>query len=138
MKRYRDKKKRRHIPVPLASMGDIAFLLIIFFMLLSEFAKDKDLDLDSPISAQVQKPQFPIAVRVAIDKQGRFYLDGQQVENAKDIEWGVRALLDKTVTDDQRRVEFKCDKSLTFKEFDPVIKAIVEAGGILEAVGEEP
>ena len=27
-----NRKKRRHVPVPIASMGDIAFLLIIFFL----------------------------------------------------------------------------------------------------------
>ena len=138
MKRYRDKKKRRNVPVPIASMGDIAFLLIIFFMLLSEFAKDKDLELESPVSEQVQKAEATMAVRVAIDKNSEIYLDGQRVDSAKDIEWGVRALLANAVTDDQRHVEFKCDQSLTHSVYGPVIKAIAEGGGILEAVGEEP
>ena len=37
-----------------------------------------------------------------------------------------------------RHVQFKCDAALTKEQFDPVIKAIVEAGGILKAVGELP
>lgn len=35
-------------PLPLASMADIAFLLIIFFMLTSTFARDTGLDIALP------------------------------------------------------------------------------------------
>ena len=75
---------------------------------------------------------------MAIDAQGVIYFDGDEVENAKDVEWGVRALLSKTVADEQRHVEFKCDESLPKETFEPVLKAIAEAGGIIEAVGQEP
>jgi len=136
MKRSR-KSKRRTVPVPVASMGDIAFLLIIFFMLLSEFAKDKDLVMVLPESQQVEEPEFPFAARVAMDAQGVIYLDGQQVDSHKDIEWGVRALLDSAETDEQRHVEFKADSLLTKDKFEPVLKAIAEGGGIIGAVAED-
>lgn len=131
------KKKRRQVQVPIASMGDIAFLLIIFFLLLSEFAKDKDLPIDLPASQQVKKTEAVVAARIAIDSAGVIYFDGDRVDNAKDVEWGVRALLSQTVSDDQRHVQFKCDANLSKETFEPVLKAIAEAGGIIEAVGEE-
>ena len=131
-------KKRRPVPIPIASMGDIAFLLIIFFMVLSEFSKDPDLQLSPPAHAEVQKPEQTIAVRVAIDVNGDIYFQGEQVESAKDVEWGVRALLDGTTSDDQRHVQFKCDLSLSHEQFEPVLKAIAEGGGIVEAVGVLP
>lgn len=138
MRRNRhNKKKKRHIPVPIASMGDIAFLLIIFFMLLSDFRKDPDLPIEPPQHEAVEKSEKTIAARVAIDKDGVIYLDGQRVDSPKDIEWGVRALLNDTVSDDQRHVQFKCDRSLPKETFEPVLKAIAEGGGIIEAVGEE-
>ena len=124
--------------VPVASMGDIAFLLIIFFLLASEFAKDKDLPITPPTSAQVTKNKVVVAARVAIDSEGVIYLDGTRVESAKDIEWGVRALLVSTVSDEQRHVQFKCDATLSKETFEPVLKAIAEAGGMIEAVGEKP
>jgi hypothetical protein len=58
------------------------------------------------------------------------------VDGAKDIEWGVRALLTSTVTEEQRYVQFKCDSVISKETFEPVIKAISEAGGRLKAVGE--
>ena len=131
------KKKRRTVPVPIASMGDIAFLLIIFFMVCSEMARDKnDLQVTLPLSEHVEKIEKTVAARVAIDEVGAIWLDGAPVDSAKDIEWGVRALLAKTVSDEQRHVQFKCDAGLPKEQFEPVLKAIAEAGGIIEAVGE--
>ncbi|MBI1337216.1 MAG: hypothetical protein GC164_09675 [Phycisphaera sp.] len=136
--RKRGRKKRKPVPIPVASMGDIAFLLIIFFMLLSDFAKDRDLPIELPRSQEVQKTKATVAARVAIDENATVYLDGERVGGAKDVEWGVRALLARTVTDDQRHVQFKCDSKLSREKFEPVLKAIAEAGGVIEAVGEQP
>ena len=131
------KKKRRNVPVPIASMGDIAFLLIIFFMVCSEMAKERELPLDLPQSEHVEKQEIPVAARVAVDEDGRIYFDGEEVESAKDVEWGVRALLENTVADKQRHVRFKCDAALPKETFEPVLKAIAEGGGIVEAVGQD-
>lgn len=131
------KKKRRAIPVPIASMGDIAFLLIIFFLVCSEVAKDKaNLQVTLPLSDYVEKIEATVAARVAVDEAGEIYFDGARVDGAKDVEWGVRAVLANTVSDDQRHVQFKCDAALPKEVFEPVLKAIAEAGGIIEAVGE--
>ena len=42
-----------------------------------------------------------------------------------------------TVADEQRHVQFKCDASLPKEVFEPVLKAIAEGGGIIEAVGDK-
>ena len=138
MRRLPQRKKRRAVPVPIASMGDIAFLLIIFFLVCSEVAKDKaNLQVTLPLSDYVEKIQASVVARVAIDEDGVIYFDGSRVDNAKDVEWGVRALLTNTISDDQRHVQFKCDSDLPKETFEPVLKAIAEAGGIIEAVGEK-
>lgn len=136
MKKRLQSKKRRHVPVPIASMGDIAFLLIIFFMVCSEASKDKEMDVVLPISEYVKKIELTVVARVAVDKNGDIYFDGTRVDSPKDVEWGVRALLTETISDDQRHVQFKCDSALPKETFEPVIKAIAAGGGIIEAVGE--
>ena len=131
-------KKRRQIPVPIASMGDIAFLLIIFFLVCSEVSKDKNnLNVTLPLSEYVEKMEASVVARVAIDEGGEIYFDGVLMDGAKDVEWGIRALLTNTITDDQRHVQFKCDATLPKEVFEPVLKAIAEGGGIIEAVGEK-
>lgn len=131
------KKKRRAVAVPVASMGDIAFLLIIFFLVCSEESKEKSMEVVLPKSSYVEKTKVPVVARVAIDKDGAIYFDGQRVEGSKDVEWGVRAVLAKTVADEQRHVQFKCDAGHAREIFEPVMQAIAEAGGIIEAVGEK-
>jgi biopolymer transport protein ExbD len=119
-------------------MGDIAFLLIIFFLVCSETSKDRsDLEVTPPVSEHVRKNKLPVVARVTIDKTGTIYFDGDRIDNAKDVEWGVRSLLTRTVSDDQRHVQFKCDATLPKESFEPVLQAIAAAGGIIEAVGEE-
>ncbi len=136
MKKRLQSKKRRTVPVPIASMGDIAFLLIIFFMVCSEVAKDKNMAVVLPLSEHVKQMKVVVVARIAVDENGEIYFDGTRVDNAKDVEWGVRALLTNTISDDQRHVQFKCDSALPKETFEPVIKAIAAAGGIIEAVGE--
>ena len=136
MKRSR-KKKRMLITVPIASMGDIAFLLIIFFLVCSEAVKDNSkVPVALPFSEHVEKTKATVVARVTIDDTGDIHFDGTRVDSAKDVEWGVRALLTNTVSEDQRHVQFKCDKTQPKEVFQPVLQAIAEAGGIIEAVGE--
>jgi biopolymer transport protein ExbD len=136
--RKSNRKKRKPVPVPVASMGDIAFLLIIFFLVCSEVAKDKtNLAVTLPLSEYVKKTEAKAAARVAIDETGQIFLDGQAVASAKDVEWGVRAMLANTVADDQRHVQFKCDANLSKEVFEPVLQAIAGAGGMIDAVGEK-
>ena len=138
MSRRPQRKKRRTVTVPVASMGDIAFLLIIFFLVCSEASKEKsDLDVTPPTSEHVRKTEVPVAARVVIDKAGVIYFDGTRVDGARDVEWGVRALLTRTVSDEQRHVRFNCDASLPKEIFEPVLQAIAAGGGISEAVGTD-
>lgn len=131
------KKKRKTIPIPVASMGDIAFLLIIFFLVCSEAVKDNSsLPVELPTSEHVEKTKAKVVAYVAVDQNGEIHFNGSRVDSAKDVEWGVRALLTNTVSDDQRHVQLKCDKSQPKEVFQPVLQAIAEAGGIIEAVGE--
>ena len=133
----RRKKKRKTIPIPVASMGDIAFLLIIFFLVCSEASKDNSkLKIEPPISEHVEKTKAVVVARVDIDENGQVYFDGAPVEDAKAVEGGLRFLLTNTVADEQRHVQFRCDKSQPREIFEPVLQAIASAGGIIEAVGE--
>lgn len=118
-------------------MGDIAFLLIIFFLVCSEAVKDNSsLPVALPTSAHVKKTKATVVAYVTVDENGGIYFDNNRVDSAKDVEWGVRALLTNTISDDQRHVQFKCDKSQSKEVFQPILQAIAEAGGIIEAVGE--
>lgn len=138
MKKKLQSRKRKSVPVPIASMGDIAFLLIIFFMVCSKISKDNsNVSVVLPWSQYVEENEDQVVARVAMDEDGKIFLDGFVVETPKDVEWGLRALLADTVTNDQRMVQFKADANLPKEQFEPVIEAITTAGGQLMAVGED-
>jgi len=136
------KKRRNNIVVPVASMGDIAFLLIIFFMICSNFAKENyQLKLPAaPSLAKLKESQ----ISVGIDKDGGIYLGGVRVPDAQAIEYGVSAQLQERLKrlpegqDDTtaRMVLFKCDRTISREIYAPVISAISRGGGIVAAIGQ--
>ena len=125
-------RRKRRIParVPLASMGDIAFLLIIFFILASipkgvfELAQPKADDL-----GEIEKT----GVSVVMDEDGQCYFQGDEVP--------VEALvgLIKSYFEDpnkeNRKVVVEIDRNLPYEVFKDVYAAVSEAGGIVVARG---
>ena len=132
----RKKKKRRTSSVPVASMGDIAFLLIIFFLVASEFNKDRKVPMQLPKSVEAKQIKAKIVARVDIDSEGQIYLDGKPVIDAREVGVGLDILLQGTVSDVQRNVRFRCDEAQPKDVYGPVLQAIAEAGGIVNAVGK--
>ncbi|MBE7462918.1 MAG: biopolymer transporter ExbD [Planctomycetes bacterium] len=127
-------KKKEEIQVPVASMGDIAFLLIIFFMICSTFAKD---------TAKLKPPHAPDlaelqnrAVIVSIDSDQRLWLQGRMMPNAKAVGQGVAALIEGKQTQEDRTVLFSCDEGVPKRIFEPVLRALGEAGATIAAQGQ--
>lgn len=129
-------KRRREMMVPTTSMGDIAFLLTIFFILTSNFAKESGIKY-TPASALDVKVLKESKVAVVVDEQGQLFLQGKQVSDVKAIEWGVAALIQNAKTPEGKWVMLKCDKAVDRAVFEPVLEAISKAGGTIVAVGEK-
>jgi len=80
--------------IPLASMADIAFLLIIFFMLTSTFAKDIGLDVSLP-KAKSTDILPKREVNIWVTNKGEFYVDRKPVPPSQ-LADAINAALDKT------------------------------------------
>jgi biopolymer transport protein ExbD len=129
-------KARRAPPViPLASMGDIAFLLTIFFILTSNFAKDDTRNIRAPRAAELAQMEQQ-SVSVSIDSDGGIFFNGRPIGSAELIEAGVAGLLSGKKDPRERMVVFRCDQGVDKKVFEPVLAAISRAGGVIAAVGE--
>ena len=133
MKRH----KTRRVPptVPLASMGDIAFLLTIFFILTSNFAKDDTRKIKPPNARELAQLENQ-NVSVSIDADGGMFFNGRPVAAPATIEAGVAGFLAGKKDPQDRLVVFRCDKGVDKKVFEPVLAAISKAGGVIAAVGE--
>ena len=130
------RKARRAAPtVPLASMGDIAFLLTIFFLLTSNFAKDDTRNLKPPTARELEEMEKH-SVSVSIDADGQIFFNSRPVAAAATIEAGVAGFLAGKKDPKDRMVVFRCDSGVDKQVFEPVLAAISKAGGVIAAVGE--
>jgi biopolymer transport protein ExbD len=120
--------------VPSVAMGDIAFNLLIFFVILARAQDDSHLQWQPAKAANLQGAGAA-KVSVLIDNNNKLYLNGQplgQVQLASRIE----DLLGDAPAG-QRIVLLKVHKDATAMYYEPVIESISEAGGDLVHVLEE-
>jgi biopolymer transport protein ExbD len=130
----RRRKRRKMLSVPTASMGDIAFLLIIFFILASRFAQEK-VNIESPRSPDISEMEEP-KVMVSVTKEGEIYCQGQLMPSAADVRRRIENYLVGKTKPEQKLVTFRCDRTVDRGVFEPVIEAIASAGGIISAMGD--
>jgi biopolymer transport protein ExbD len=131
------RKPREEIEIPTASLGDVAFNLIAFFLVCSVAMKDVGLKVESPEYRDLTVLKKMPKIIVVLDASGQLTIMGQPTtpEAVKDQ---LSEMLDGKTDPGDRQVLFKCDKNLDRQVFEPVIGAIAGAGATLVLGGEEP
>ena len=134
--RVRQKRRKRPtILVPVASIGDIAFLLIIFFMLTSNFIKEASVKVTPPTSVDLQQLQMT-AVSVAIDENAQLLLNGDPVPDTDALESLISEKL-APLDADKRVVIFRCHKDIRAVDtYQAVLGVLAESGAKIALVGE--
>ena len=118
------------------AMGDIAFNLIIFFVILARAQDDSQLQWTPSKVSQVERGKIPRA-SVVIDVRNKVFLNGNDVTEsrgnlAKMIEDQLAGVKDK-----DRIVHFKFHKDAPTRLIEPVFEAIGKAGADAFLVVEE-
>ena len=125
--------------VPSFAMGDIAFLLLIFFVILARSQDDNHLQWQPAKLKDVKNVGAALA-SVTIDSGFKTYLNGQEIA-PEEIASSLTAILGDAPAG-QRNVFLKVDREAKASHFEPVVAAISEAGGdlihILEPEEETP
>lgn len=125
------RKKRQQPLIPLASMGDIAFLLIIFFMLTATFMKDTNLELDPASSEDIDQVKMA-PLSVTMDKHNVIRLQGLE-STASEIEGAVSVMLQDSK---DKTVQVRMHKKLKKNQYMPLLEALSNAGAKVVLVGE--
>ena len=121
------RRKRQTPSIPVSSMADIAFLLLVFFMVTSVLDSDPDLPIslpDVPGGEQLNKKVSNIYL--SADPNRTVYYNSLRVPLPEAIN-NVRA---KLVTTPDLKVLLHADKDLTYKEVDSVLELLKEAGAL--------
>lgn len=120
--------------VPALAMGDIAFNLLIFFVILARAQDDSFLNWQ-PATAKNVESAGHSKVSVLIDSESKLYLNGHEI--------GISQLADRiretlgNAPPGERNVLLKVHREAQAMRFEPVIEAISEAGGDLVHILEE-
>jgi biopolymer transport protein ExbD len=121
-------RKKMQCEVPSVAMGDIAFNLLIFFVILAQATDDSHLAWQ-PAAAPKVESAGNARISVLVDSNKKVYLNGGQVSLAQ-----LKTELEKELqgaVPGQRRVLLKIDKETTADLFQPIIESVSEAGGEL-------
>jgi biopolymer transport protein ExbD len=117
------------------SLADIAFLIIFFFMLSSQFMRDKSV---------IRLPELPTAgktesnISVVMDENARIELNGESVADKDELESRLKDLLAGKTTPAECEVRLRCDRALRHKDYSKLYEAITNAGGVIAIMHEVP
>jgi biopolymer transport protein ExbD len=121
-------RKKLTASIPAFAMGDIGFLLLIFFVILARAQDDSHIQWQPAKLPDVKTASNPLAT-VSIDSSFKIYLDGKET-SADELAGALNGILGDN-SSGQRNVFLKVHKEAKASHFEPVIAAISEAGGDL-------
>ncbi len=75
-----EKKKKRHNDIPMASLADIAFLLLIFFLVTTTIDVDRGIGLTLPAKGEETEVRTKNIANLLINAEGEVLLDNEPVQ----------------------------------------------------------
>ena len=79
---HRRKRRRFQVQAPLTALIDIVFLLLIYFLLTTNFMVEEGIKIKLP-QAKASAPQTEEVITVYVDQEGRAFLGTQEVSHAQ-------------------------------------------------------
>lgn len=113
-------KKRSKVTAEfsMASLTDIIFLLLIFFMLTSTLVSQNALNLKLPSSGS--KTVAPQSIAVSIEQGGKYYLNGTRISLSK-LQGQVSRLVRNEDNRKNATVSIFADKDVALKHVAPIL-----------------
>jgi len=104
------KKTKAESQIPSSSMSDIAFLLLLFFMVSTVFVRERGLRVNLPKAKSIQKIPRNHSATIYVSKNGLISIDDMEV-SIPDVEW----VMQKKLADDYNVIAcFRTDKDATY------------------------
>jgi len=119
------KKAPYRMQPPLTSLIDIVFMLLIYFMLTTNFMVDEGIKVRLP-QASASAPQVHKELIVFIDRHARVWINDHEVPEA-DL---FRSVRERLVNQREKRVVVRADRNL-------VLNRAVHVMDVLKAAGAE-
>jgi biopolymer transport protein ExbD len=117
------KKAKPETQIPTASMSDIAFLLLIFFMVSTVFVKERGLNVTMPQAEEIEKIPRKNAATIYVDRYGTISIDDMVVEIPQ-----VSIIMQRKLAENFNLLTaFRTDKETNFGIMSDILKQLQEA-----------
>jgi len=114
------RRKKKGFFIPLFSMSDIAFLLLIFIMLVSLINYRKEVKIEYPSAETAPRTTAEKNLDVWIDANGRIYINGD-IADRRALEWKIADL---AVNAPDTRVHVIADRNTPYDKINNVLEAL--------------
>lgn len=120
---FKKKNNRYQIQAPLTSLIDIVFLLLIYFLLTTNFIVEEGIKIKLP-QATASAPQIKQEIIVFVDKEGTAFMADQKIP----MDQLYARLKEKIGNDPDRLVIIKADKTVILNKAVKVMDIAKAAG----------
>lgn len=110
-------RRRPKFTIPLTSLIDIVFLLLIYFLLTSNFVTQQGIEIQLPQVTTIETPSIEQLVVITVDREGNFYV-GESMVREQDLARHVFAGL---IAATKPEVVIKADRGV---RYDRVVTAM--------------
>ena len=117
------RRERIKVQVPLTSLIDIVFLLLIYFLLTTNFMVDEGIKIKLP-QARAAAPQTEEVITVYVDQQGRTFLGTEEVSIARLFD----RLKEKIGSQENKLVVIRADRAVILNKVVKVMDVAKAAG----------
>lgn len=117
------KRNRYAIQAPLTSLIDIVFMLLIYFLLTTNFMVDEGISIKLP-QAKAAAPQTQQEITVYVDKEGRGYLMNEVVT----LDQLFQRIKKMIGNDKNRLVVIKADRGVILNKAVKIMDVVKAAG----------
>ncbi len=114
----------------MSAMSDIAFLLIIFFMVCGHFVEKSSSDVELPL-AQTGDESEGVPIRVTVTKDEQIFVNGMSRKLGQ-LRHELKGRVRSAETATQKTIMLRASRALDYKTVGPIVDAVNASGGMLE------
>jgi len=122
-----ERKSKASQEIPSSSLADIAFLLLIFFMVTTVFRTDSDRDIDWPEAQATERidEKKKNILNIWVERDGSIYMNDQPftMEQVSDVVAPLYAASDRALV-----ISIRGDREVPYRIIDQMQKELVSAG----------
>lgn len=134
-----ENKKKRETVIPTASTADIAFLLLIFFLVTTTMSADKGIPMILPERGGEAKINPKNIAQLLINESGAVLFDGRQVEDMELKDLLVERIRERGLdTDGNPRmiISIKSDRATEYDRYITILDIVKESGATKISIAE--